>query len=122
MLYGNMYGAGQMRVNHITPALVEALWPHLTPGEKSSRINAGRVKQGGARPNWMYTLKGNKTGTDIHSIAYKEAIGDKKQTIYSLGESHFLPKGYTDTNKGHICANCAVRIRCAYAIDGNSDD
>lgn len=122
MLYGNMHGAGQMRVNNITPALVEALWPHLTPGEKSSRINAGRVKRGGARPSWMYTLGGSQDGNDYHSRAYQVAFGKNTQAMQQLESGNFLPKGHTDINKGHICANCAVRIRCAYAIDGNRDD
>lgn len=119
MLYGNMHGASHIHQSQISSQLVENLWPHLTPGEKVSRITAGRVRPGGAQIEWMYTLGGSNKpqNVDYHSRAYRVALGVDTQQMQTLTAKHYLPKGHTEPTKAHLCANCPVRVRCMDALD-----
>lgn len=91
---------------------VNAVWRHLTPGQRASSSQKARVNQSrvSADPAWVFTLRGKKDGTDSFSRAYAAARGVDSKRV-DLGESAdtSLPAGVDDPE---VCKLCPVQGQC----------
>jgi len=113
--YGNVRNA--LVLLHLESALssadaVNAVWRHLTPGQRASSSRKARVTEGrrSAHPAWVFTLKGQRNGTDSFSRAYAVARGRGSANV-DLGDhaTTALPPGVDDPE---ACKFCPVQGRC----------
>jgi hypothetical protein len=122
ILYGNTIGA-LAQLDHITD--VEALnicndiWRFMSIGERASSRFKAVVKVGGAKPEWLLTLDGNRRDDDTSSLTYQHATSwkgqDRKQVSLSdvvPVESRFLPPRNVSSVSTDICKHCPVSSKC----------
>ncbi len=78
MLYGNLVGALEVggESSLVARATGNVLWPQLTDGQRRSSYDKRVVKQHGAKPEWMLTLKGTQSGSSDLDAAYQLAKDD----------------------------------------------
>ena len=114
MLYGNLRNA----LSTITKMekgsawlLVDDLWRHLSPGQRASSARKAVVQgnRSGAKPQWIFTLKGNWNSNDGLSSAYRRAAGQGTPWTGELADDRILPEGSTDSK---VCSMCPVNDRC----------
>lgn len=115
MLHGNLAGAlvSTKQENQIGAlATSNDLWPQLTEGQRLSSRERSVVKPGGARPEWLLTLSGTKSGSKAFDLAYQAAYGDLGIDAEDLAPagSAFLPQGTDDPD---VCKLCPVQGRCS---------
>jgi hypothetical protein len=113
MLYGNVLGALEVEGTPYLAAQAtgKMLWPHLTPGQQTSSYDKRVVKQGGAKPQWVLTLKGTKDGSGHLDAAYqmaKDGMPPDDLDIAPLDPDLLPPRA----EKAEVCAACPVQARC----------
>jgi hypothetical protein len=113
MLHGNVLGALEVDGEPMLAARAtgNVLWPHLTSGQRASSYDKRVVKQGGAKPAWLLTLKGNKDGSGDLDAAYqmaKDGIPVDELTIAPPEPAVLPPRAQS----AEVCAFCPVQARC----------
>ncbi|MCF6376420.1 hypothetical protein L2K70_02270 [Nocardioides KLBMP 9356] len=113
MLYGNVVGALEVEGAPFLAAQAtgKLLWPHLTNGQQTSSYDKRVVKQGGARPQWLLTLKGTKNGSSALDAAYQMAKDGLPADELEVAppKPNLLPPR---AEKAEVCAACPVQSRC----------
>lgn len=112
MLYGNVVGALESGGDPLTARLTgNLLWPHLTHGQQTSSYDKRVVKQGGAKPQWLLTLKGTKSGSSALDVAYQMAMDGQPPDELDVAppRPNMLP---SRAEKAEVCAACPVQSRC----------
>lgn len=112
MLYGNVVGALESEADPLTARLTgNLLWPHLTHGQQTSSYDKRVVKQGGAKHQWLLTLKGTKNGSSALDAAYqmaKDRLPADELDVAPTRPELLPPRA----EKAEVCAVCPVQSRC----------
>jgi hypothetical protein len=117
-LHGHLYGWLQVvRRVGAQNALrtVEDFWRHLSSVLRAGSRAMNFIRWKGARPNWIFFGKGNKSGDSSFDRAYQHALGIRKpfENVWSNTNFQFLPQGSAETDACQLCPinkTCSLRI------------
>lgn len=94
---------------------IDLFWPHLTPGQRESSRVGAPIQPGdpSARPEFVWTLRGNQKGSNPLDRAYQAAYSGQArpdaEEVVPEG-LRFLPRG---TDDHELCKVCPVQARCS---------
>jgi hypothetical protein len=123
MLFGNVQGALEKPTAWGWSAdaarrLTKDLWRQLTRGERMSSYVKRVVNTGpSADWKWIFTLQGNRSGTDPASAAYQAALSGDLPTPDAIAPAAVvLPVPDVAKVGEKVCNMCPVKPRCSMQV------